>query len=342
VNKATTTAKGVAMHDIAIVGGGPAGLSAAITARARDKSVVIISNAAQENPLAKSKLVDNYPGLPDITGLALLERMHAHAHKLGTQFIQARVISVLPIDGAGTPDAAGNPRPSFAITTSSDYLEAQSVIIACGAASGGKPINGEQEYLGRGVSYCATCDGMLYRSSTIVVAGLSAEAPDEANFLAGLGATVHYVSQTLPQSLDSKIHHHRGKLLQIEGDELGLKQVIISQKSADADSDADKDTDVGTDVDTDAHDQKTSSLDESRQSAISCKGVFILRPSVAPTALLSTLKLVAGYIGVNDRMQTNIDGVFAAGDCVGKPLQVAKAVGQGQIAVLSAVEYLDS
>jgi thioredoxin reductase (NADPH) len=312
------------MYDIAIVGGGPAGLSAAITARARNKNVVVISNAAQENPLAKSKLVDNYPGLPGVSGLELLEKMHAHAHKLGTEFVMARVITVLPIDGAGEPDAAGNPRPSFSITTSSDYLEAKSLIIACGAASGGKPLPGEQEYLGRGVSYCATCDGMLYRTATVLVAGLSPEAADEANFLAGLGTTVHYVARQIPAGLDAKIYRHAGKVLRIEGDDAGVKQVVISAKQPDA------------------HSQQTGEPDEAQDVTISCTGVFILRAGVAPTTLLPTLELDQGYIAVNDKMQTNVHGVFAAGDCTGKPLQVAKAVGQGQTAVLSAVEYLDN
>ncbi|GHT79604.1 hypothetical protein FACS1894104_4570 [Actinomycetota bacterium] len=295
--------------------------------------------------MAKSKLVDNYPGLPNVSGLALLESMHAHAHKLGTEFLQARVITVLPIDGAGAPSATGKPRPSFSITTSGDYLEASSVIVACGAASGGKPLPGEQEYLGRGVSYCATCDGMLYRSAAVLVVGLSPEAADEANFLAGLGATVHYLAGKLPEGLDAKIHRHTGKVLRIEGgaddsgggsgggngnggigtgNTDGVTQVVIAEKTADA------------------HDEKTSELDEPREKTIRCTGVFILRPSVAPTTLLTTLELSDGYIKVNDKMQTNVQGVFAAGDCTGKPLQVAKAVGQGQIAVLSAVDYLDS
>jgi thioredoxin reductase (NADPH) len=300
------------MYDIAIIGGGPAGLSAAVTARARNKDVVVVANAAQENPLAKSHLVDNYPGLPDVSGLELLEKMHAHAHKLGAKFLQARVISVLPIDGGGQPDATGNARPSFSITTSGDYLEAKTVIIACGAASGGKPLAGEQDYLGRGVSYCATCDGMLYRTATVLVAGLSPEAADEANFLAGLGATVHYVAKQVPHGLDPKIVSYAGKVLSIQGNQQSVTEAVIETSS------------------------------DSQQLTIKCSGVFILRPSVAPTTLLPTLELSGGYIAVDDKMQTNVRGVFAAGDCTGKPLQVAKAVGQGQIAVLQAVEYLDS
>ncbi len=304
-------------YDIIIIGGGPAGLSAAITARARNKEVLVISNPAQENPLAASQLVDNYPGMPGATGLHILTSMHEQAHRLGTHFLQARTISVLPLQG------------SFSVTTSSDVVQARSVIIACGASSGGKPIEGEIEYLGRGVSYCATCDGMLYRSSTVLVAGLSAEAAEEADFLAELGATVHYVARELPSHLDSRVYRHSGKILAIEGDALGVTQVRIAARPADSPQGAELERET-----------MESLRDEPTEIELKVNGVFIIRPGVAPTNLLPTLETENGYIKVDASMRTNITGVFAAGDCTGKPLQIAKAVGQGQTAVLAAVDYL--
>lgn len=297
------------MHDILIIGGGPAGLSAAITARARNKDVLVITNPAEENPLAASQLVDNYPGMPGATGLHILETMHAQAHELGVQFLQARALSIVPNQGSGSAGL-----PSFAVTTSSDYLEARSVIIACGAASGGKPLKGELEFLGRGVSYCATCDGMLYRSSTVLIVGLSSEAADEANFMAEIGATVHYVAREIPASLDARIHRHSGKVLSIEGDTLGVTHVVISERTP----------------------------EDTIEKSLEVNGVFILRPTIAPTNMLPALETENSYIKVDSGMRTNIEGVFAAGDCIGKPLQVAKAVGQGLQAVWSAVEYLSS
>ena len=286
------------MHDLIIIGGGPAGLSAAITARARNKEVLVISGALEDNPLAVSKHVANYPGMPEATGLDILETMQAQAQALGAGFLQARAISILPMQASDTG------RTIFAVSTSSDYVEARTIIIACGASSGGKPYKGELEYLGRGVSYCATCDGMLYRSSTVLVVGLSSEAAEEANFLAGLGAQVHYVSPQEPVGLDASIQQHTGKVLSIEGDAQGVTQVLLTDKKLDV------------------------------------EGVFILRPGIAPTSMLATLETEDGFIKVDGAMQTNVKGVFAAGDCTGKPLQIAKAVGEGQIAVLSAVEYL--
>jgi thioredoxin reductase (NADPH) len=289
------------MYDIAIIGAGPAGLSAAITARARDKQVLVISNKPQENPLAKSQLVDNYPGLPGVGGLQLLEQMLAHADKLGTHFTYARVISVLPM---GT---------HFSITTSDEIAEARAVILAVGAQRS-KPIAGEQEFLGRGVSYCATCDGMLYRTSTVAVVGLNSDAVEEANFLAEIGAKVIFLAPTAPQGLREEIFVQEGHPLEIKGDLMGVTELVFREKGTDA------------------------------EITLPVNGIFILRDSIAPSTLIAGLKLAEGAsaIAVDAQMRTSVPGVFAAGDCTGAPLQVAKAAGQGQVAVFSTVEWLGS
>jgi len=207
---------------------------------------------------------------------------------------------------------------SFMITTSSDALEGKAVIIACGAASGGKPFKGEQEYLGKGVSYCATCDGMLYRSSRVLIAGLSDEAAEEANFMAELGATVHFVAKKIPAGLDERIQTHAGRLLSIEGSMLGVTHAVLQERSQEGAGGAGESDEVKLEID----------------------GIFLLRPGVAPTNMLPSLETEEGFIKVDPKMRTNLKGVFAAGDCTGKPMQVAKAVGEGQVAVLSAVDYL--
>ena len=294
-------------YDIVIVGGGPAGLSAAITARARNKNVLVITNHREKSPLASAHLVENYPGMLSPTGLHILDTMHQQAETLGAEFLEARVLTILAL------------QDSFMVTTSSDAIEGRAIIIACGAASGGKPFKGEPEYLGRGVSYCATCDGMLYRSSTVLIVGLSDEAAEEANFMAEIGATVHFVAKEIPADLDARIQAHAGRLLSIEGNALGVTHVVLSERPRkDASSDA----------------------TEAEELRLELNGVFILRPGVAPTSMLAALETENGFIKVDASMHTNIKGVFAAGDCTGKPMQIAKAVGEGQVAVLSAADYL--
>ena len=302
------------MYDIAIIGAGPAGFSAGITARAHNKHTVIISNKPQDNPLAKSTLVENYPGMPSTSGLNLLTTMAKQTQTLGCEFMHARVIAILPV--------TENKTTRFAITAGNDYIEAKSLILAVGAGVASKLFEGELEFLGRGVSYCAVCDGMLFRNSTVCVVGLSAEAFGEARLLAELGATVYYLvpKQTKDfKAPDFKIpanmYIREAVVRAIEGDALGITGVRIREKA-------------------DGH---------NKESVISCQGVFVLRPSIAPVSLLASLDLEnGGLIKTDKRMHTNVSGVFAAGDCTGKPFQIAKAVGEGQIACFSAVEYLDA
>jgi thioredoxin reductase (NADPH) len=186
----------------------------------------------------------------------------------------------------------------------SQVYQGRALILAPGVLRQAK-YPGETEYLGRGVSYCATCDGMLYRGKPVVVVGRAPDAPQEANYLNSLGCQVVYVSNQTPDGLDSAIPFVRANRLAVKGE-----QSVTSLEADGAD--------------------------------IPCAGVFILRQAVAPTDLLPTLETENGFIKVDRRMATNLPGVFAAGDCTGTPLQVSKAVGEGHVAALSACEYLDN
>jgi thioredoxin reductase (NADPH) len=318
------------MYDIAVIGAGPAGLSAAINGRARNKEVCIVSNKPQGSLLAKSPLVENYPGMPGVSGRELIERMLGHALELGAHLRQARVINVLPMG------------KSFTVTTSDEGMEARAVIFAPGAAGASKAFLGEEEFLGRGVSYCATCDGMLFRDATICVVGLSQEAVAEAGFLRDLGATVHFIVPKIDEAMaEGVVRHlgkgasiHVGKVMGIEGDALGVTGVKVAAKPA---YEYDSESGVGASGLAAA----CGAGAEAAESLIACSGVFVLRPHIAPSALLPTLETVEGYIAVDAKMRTSVPGVFAAGDCIGEPLQIAKAVGDGQIAAFAAVEYID-
>ncbi len=280
------------MYDIAILGGGPAGLSAAMTARARGKSTAVISNDPAQSPLWKADKVDNYPGVPNASGKDLLELMTKQAKEVGAELIQGRVTSMMD-----TGDG-------FMLNAGTEIYEASAVIIATGVV-GAKPLPGETEYLGKGVSYCATCDGMLYKSKKAAVVGRSADAPEEANALKEMGVDVLYtgISKKRPQSLSEEIPYISAKKIEVVGDS------------------------TVTAISLDGEPHETS-------------GVFILRETVAPTALFPDIAMKGGYIKVDKAMKTSAKGVYAAGDCIGKPLQIAKAVGEGLIAALSAVDYL--
>jgi thioredoxin reductase (NADPH) len=293
------------MYDIAVIGGGPAGLSAAITARARNKHVLVVSNDFRQSYLAKAETIENYPGMPHVSGIEMLEIMHLQAESLGVAFMQERATSILPWGD------------HFSLSVGPDVIEAKTVILAFGLGSG-KAFPGEAAYLGRGVSYCATCDGMLYRNKEVAVVGLSDQAPAEANFLMSIGCQVTYVvSGKTEPLLEQGITVINGNVREIMGNELGITGLMY-QPYEDA-----------------------KRADGEELKVLSVEGIFILRPSVAPAALLSGVELDGKLLKVDYRMRTNIPGVFAAGDCCSIPAQIAKAVGEGQIAAWSAVEYID-
>ncbi len=277
-------------YDVIVLGGGPAGLSAAVAARGRNKSVLVVGNRWQDSPLARAERVDNYLGLPGVTGMELLEQFRRHAEEMGADFVLGRVISLMAWNG-------------FHLTVGSELYEGETLVLAPGVVRQAK-YPGEAEYLGRGVSYCATCDGMLYRGKPVAVVGRSGDAPREAAYLKSLGCQVVYVAPKRPTALEPDIPFLQANRLEIAGAQ------TVTTLVADG-------------------------------APIPCSGVFILRDAVAPTDLLPQLETLGGSIRVDRSMATSIPGVFAAGDCTGGPLQVSKAVGEGLIAALSAAEFLD-
>ena len=279
------------MYDIAVIGSGPAGLSAAVQARARNRSVLVVGGDDRDNPLYKTPRIDNYLGFPQVSGKELLERFRAHADDMGVARKEGRVLNIMPMGD------------TFYLSIGSEMEQARAIILATGVVWANK-YPGEAEYLGRGVSYCATCDGMLYRGKEVVVVGKAADAPQEANYLQELGCKVTFVSDKAPDSLRPDIPFVKAPKVEITG---GAKVEALRAGS----------------------------------TTIPCEGVFILRPSVAPADLLPGLALDNGYIQVDRNMTTSVPGVFAAGDCAGLPLQVSKAVGEGLVAGLRAAEYVD-
>ena len=277
-------------YDIIVLGSGPAGLSAAVTARGRNKSVLVIGNRWQDSPLARAERVDNYLGMPGMTGMEMLEAFQRHAQEMGVEMVTGKVLSIMEWEG-------------FNLTVGSQLYQGSALILAPGVVRQAK-FPGEETYLGRGVSYCATCDGMLYRNKPVAVVGRSKDAPHEAAYLKSIGCQVVYVAPKRPDQLDEDIPFIQAAKLAVKGE-----QTVTALEADGAD--------------------------------IPVNGVFILREAVAPGDLLPGLTLEKGAIHVDRNMATSVPGVFAAGDATGAPLQVSKAVGEGLVAALSACEYLD-
>ena len=166
-------------YDVLIIGGGPAGLSAALNARVRGCSVLVVSNPLEENPLWRAELVDNHLGMPGMSGKDMLVAMRCHAEDAGAAFQTGKVLNAMSVGD------------EWYVSIGNDMESAKAIVLAAGVARG-KKFLGETEFLGRGVSYCATCDGMLYRNKPVAVLGYSDTAAHEAEFLRGIGCSVTY------------------------------------------------------------------------------------------------------------------------------------------------------
>ena len=279
--------------DIAIIGTGPAGVSAAITATIRNKKVLLLGSAALSEKMEKAHQILNYPGLPSVSGADMAEAFRRHLDSLNIQVCEKRVAAVY---------AMGD---YFALQAGEEMLEASSVILACGVVQG-KPLPGEEALLGRGVSYCATCDAALYRGKTAAVIGYSPREEAEAAFLSEVCSRVLYFPMYAGETaLPEQVQVIREKPEAIEKGEKGLL-VRTAEGTHEAD------------------------------------GVFVLREAVAPGQLVPGLETQGSHVAVNRRMETSIPGVFACGDLTGTPYQYVKAAGEGNVAALSAVGWLDT
>lgn len=276
--------------DIAIIGGGPAGLSAAINAVARNKTVKIFTNIS--NYLQKAENIDNYLGLPNISGKKLMCDFIQHVNNLKVPFEYGKVINIIKLDDL------------FMINFSSKIVKAKTVILAIGVTNN-KLLNNEEKLLGKGISYCATCDGTLYKGKNIAVYGNADDIIEEANFLSSLGANVNFITVKKDiKGLNQNINVINGIISDIIGDNK-LEGIIINDKY------------------------------------IKLDGLFLLRNSIAPNSIVKDLILEDGYIVVNRNMETNIKGIYACGDCTGNPLQISKATGEGLVAAQNAAKYID-
>ncbi|MGI6030145.1 MAG: NAD(P)/FAD-dependent oxidoreductase [Eubacteriales bacterium] len=277
--------------DILIIGGGPAGLSAGINAAARGKRALILT--AGESYLAKAEQVNNHLGLHSVTGKEMMKDFTEQALQAGVEIRKGKVGNVMPFDGR------------FMVNCDGDILESKALILAIGAARS-KPLPGELELLGGGVSYCATCDGMLYRGRRAIVTGSSQNLVEEANFLQGIGVQVTLVTpKPRPEALHADAQYHKGVVTALTQQDGRLTGVQVLQEQLPADV------------------------------------VFLLRDAISPATLVPGLAMEEGSIQVNRWMETNLPGLFACGDCTGEPLQVSKAVGEGLIAAQRAAQYLD-
>lgn len=300
------------MYDIVIIGSGPAGMSAAIYAqRAGLKAVVVERECLGTGKIAESQRVDNYPGLFGENGYDLGEKFRTHAENLGAEFIEGEIIKIVRSNGGYTLQLDND-----------KALTAKTIIYATGTQCRKLGVAGEQELLGRGVSYCAVCDGAFYKNKVVAVIGGGDTALGDAVLLSGLAKKVYLV-------------HRRGEFRAnkaLQNKVSGIKNIVPVLNAA------------VQKINGKDHVEAVAILQNGSEKALPVGGVFVAIGSTPNSALVKELLNVDenGYIVADETGVTSADGIFAAGDVRAKKLrQVVTAVSDGANCVLSAEEYLN-
>ena len=280
------------MYDCIIIGTGPAGLSAALNLKTYKKSFVWFGSKSLSDKVQKAEKITNYPGFPELTGQELFAHFENHIQSAGLDITEKTVTNVM---------SAGN---YYMVLADNEIYEAKTLILAMGVMTA-KLLKGEDALLGRGVSYCATCDGMFYKDKEIAVLCNDPKYEHEVEYLADLAGKVTY----FPLFSDSQVKK---------------ENVTISKDFP---------------VEVNGIDRVTGLTLKSGET-LSVDGIFCLRNAIAPSKLIPGLEIENGHIVVDRAQKTNLAGCFAAGDCTGRPYQYTKAVGEGNVAAHSCISYL--
>jgi thioredoxin reductase (NADPH) len=310
-----TSETGADVFDVVIVGAGPAGLTAGIyCSRGRLKTAVLERNMAG-GQIALTDLVENYPGFPEgISGFDLSQKMKEQAEKFGAEMREIEGVSELRRD----------PEGHYVVLTDREEIQARTVILAPGVEPRRSGIPGEAEFIGRGVSWCATCDGALYRGKTVAVIGGGDSAVEEGMFLTKFADKVFLV-------------HRRDEL---RAAPIAQERAFANPKFEFVWDSIPKQIDGAEMVE--ALEVENVKTGEGRTLPVN--GVFMYIGQIPNTAWLKDTVTLDdhGYIVTDELLRTRLPGVFACGDAHANPLkQIAMAVGEGALAAIQAQRYLD-
>ncbi|KQB77110.1 MULTISPECIES: NAD(P)/FAD-dependent oxidoreductase [Clostridium] len=280
-------------YDLAIIGSGPAGVSAALNAKIRKKNFIIFGSKELSNKLTKAEKINNYLGFYGKSGAQIRDEFIKHMESMDISITEEKINNIY---------AMGD---YFTLMANDKMYEASAIILATGV-NFGRPFKGEEELLGKGVGYCATCDAPLYKDKIVTIIAYNKHEEDEVNFISTIASKVYYIPMYKEKvEVDEKVQIINDIPVEIIGKERVEKLIL-------------------------------------KNSEIETDGIFILRDSVSPSQLVPGLELDENNVKVDRKMTTNLQGCFAAGDIVGAPYQYIKAAGEGNIAALSAVSYIDN
>jgi len=296
-------------YDVAIIGAGPAGLTAGIYCARYGLKTIIIEKGLIGGTATWANSIQNYPGFEEITGMELMGKFKEQAQKAGVEFELDSVEEVKET------------KSEKQIILQGKTISSKALIVAVGAKSKWLKVKGEKEYLNKGVHFCATCDGPMYNGKEVAVIGSDNRAAEEAIYLATVTKKVYLISSKKELTADpTKLNSLKDKKVEIllgtnvtgfEGKQM-LETIII----------------------------KTS---DGKERKLSANAAFIYIGSEPNTEFVKVKKDETGRIIVNEAMETNVNGIFAAGDCIKKELnQIATCIGEGATAAHAAAKYVQN
>lgn len=300
--------------DVVILGGGPAGLSAAIYASRGAVSTALIDISMMGGQPSNYLELENYPGFPIIGGFDLMEKFEEHADKFGVQKFPMQEIEKIDLTSS----------PKIILTKEGEF-RAKSVIIACGAQPMKLGVPGEKEFVGRGVSYCAVCDGAFYKEKVVAVVGGGNAAVEEAMYLTKFADKVYVIHRRNELRADKIVQERAFKNEKIE---FIWDSVVKEIKGEDL---------VNTVV--------LENVKTKEQSNLAVNGVFPYIGMVPNVENISGQleQDAGGFILTDETMKTSIEGVYAVGDIRKTPLrQVITAASDGAVGAVYSVKYIES
>lgn len=301
------------MYDVVIIGCGCAGISAAIYAKRSNMKVVVIENDSPGGQINKSSIIENYPGFESIDGPSLAYHMFSQINKLKIEYRQASVTDIKIVDNQ-----------KIVITDKGEIIT-KTIIIATGRKPRKLNIENEEKLTGRGISWCAICDGSLYKDKNVVVIGGGNSAIEESLYLSEIANKVTIINRSDNLRADAKF---RDELKNRNNIEIMYNYKPIKYVD-------DNNHLVGINI------QNTVDRDERH---IKTDGAFVFIGYEPVSGFCSHLGIVDedGYILVNDKMETKVDGIYACGDIIKKDLyQIVTSISEGAIAATNAKKHVD-
>ena len=298
------------MYDLIIIGGGPAGLTAGIYAQRARLKTLLLEREIVGGQIAVSDVIENYPGFSSISGAELMEKFEQHAKGFG---LEIKLTDVTDVQDKGKEKI---------VKTSEGDLITKAVIVATGAKPRRLGVLGEKEFTGKGVSYCATCDGPFFKGQRVLVVGGGDTAIKEAVYLSKIASTV-YLAHRRDQLRAEKIIQE--KAFSTPNIKMLLSHILKEIKGK-----------------TGIEKVTLQNLKDNTVKELDTEGVFIFVGINPTTDFVDVEKDKQGFIKTDQDMRTSVNGIFAAGDCRTTPLkQVSTAVGDGALAAYMVEKYIE-